>query len=152
MGPRCMMPSRLCKLLLHWPKMCTHHIHHDIHDSWIRLHTIHTLCATLNFIETSLPIFGFEIRLRWNPPVNVNFIQKLFELLGARRFTLLHYTQSMPFVRLRYCILCFAHLNKHNIEEKRILSVPVSFHSNQLFVHRHSEKKNKRIENESNRL
>lgn len=57
MGPRWMMPSYLCKLLLHWPKMCTHHIHHEphpqIHIQVCRLQQS-TLCATLNSIETQL--------------------------------------------------------------------------------------------------
>lgn len=70
MGPRWMMPSYLCKLLLHWPKMCTHHIHHEphpqIHIQVCRLQQS-ILCAT-EFHWNPLPIFGSGNQTMINSP------------------------------------------------------------------------------------
>lgn len=113
MGPRWMMPSYLCKLLLHWPKMCTHHIHHEphpqIHIQVCRLQQS-TLCATLNSIETRYQFSALEIRLWSIPQAKVSFFpinKQLFELL--RRYSFYALARSE--------LLCIVQLIKHNNEK-----------------------------------
>lgn len=74
MGPRCMMPSCLRKLLLRWPKLCTHHMHHDnsVHVLYVFQVPLH-LCSILpyyTFRWNALPIFSQKKEKKNRTPIN----------------------------------------------------------------------------------
>ena len=54
MGPRWMMPTYLCELLLNWPKMYTHRIHHTV----VRCAGVHVCVYTFATYKVLLPIFS----------------------------------------------------------------------------------------------
>lgn len=90
MGPRCMMPSCLCKLLLFWPKLYTHHIHHDIHVHVCLCNiSYYCICIPTTFRWNALPIFSpKKDRVRTKKSNSGQFPKRRWALYTQKTFML----------------------------------------------------------------
>lgn len=95
MVPRCMRPSYLCKPLVYWPKLCTHHIHHGIYAHVCCCKTDQCILYT-NFIQrNALPISSRKKNIElWSIPKTK--VSTHTHTLHRKTFILIRYEFAFP--------------------------------------------------------